>query len=222
MKLYSLGLVALSAMAFAASAQAAVPLSNGDFSNPAVSGPNAPLFQTFYASTSDTIGAWKVSSGNVDLIGNYWNGPTPGAASVDLNGFNPGAISQNILGLTPGQHFDVKFSFAGNPAGGQAIKTLLVSLDGGSTQTLTFDTTGHSTNNMGWKSESLAFTATGGSNILKFASGDSDSNSYWGPAIASISIAAPEPATWAMMLIGFGGLGATLRMNRRRAAVAAA
>jgi hypothetical protein len=32
----------------------------------------------------------------------------------------------------------------------------------------------------------------------------------------------PEPATWAMMLIGFGGLGAALRMNRRRTTAIAA
>jgi hypothetical protein len=30
--------------------------------------------------------------------------------------------------------------------------------------------------------------------------------------------AVPEPATWAMMIIGFGGVGATLR-NRRRSAM---
>jgi hypothetical protein len=30
----------------------------------------------------------------------------------------------------------------------------------------------------------------------------------------------PEPATWAMMLMGFGGLGAMLRRNRRQAALA--
>jgi hypothetical protein len=29
-------------------------------------------------------------------------------------------------------------------------------------------------------------------------------------------MAVPEPATWAMMLLGFGGLGAALRRNRRR------
>ena len=32
----------------------------------------------------------------------------------------------------------------------------------------------------------------------------------------------PEPATWAMMLIGFGGLGAAMRTSRRKGALAAA
>jgi len=33
-----------------------------------------------------------------------------------------------------------------------------------------------------------------------------------------IGTAVPEPATWAMMLAGFGGLGAAIRSQRRRAA----
>jgi hypothetical protein len=32
----------------------------------------------------------------------------------------------------------------------------------------------------------------------------------------------PEPATWAMMLVGFGGLGAVLRRSRRKATLASA
>jgi len=226
-KMISLSVAALSALAFAASAQAAASLSNGDFTTPAVSGANAPAFQTFSASTPDYIGSWKVSSGTVDLIGTYWTNPA-GSASVDLDGNTPGAISQAISGLKTGQHFDVRFLFSGNPKGsehgGNPVKTLIVNLDDGSSRTLTFDTTavGNTTGDMRWKSESLAFTATGGSNVLQFASGDTDPNSLWGPAVAGVSIAAPEPATWAMMLIGFGGLGAALRMNRRRSAVAAA
>jgi hypothetical protein len=34
--------------------------------------------------------------------------------------------------------------------------------------------------------------------------------------------AVPEPAVWAMMLVGFGGIGATLRASRRRSAAVAA
>jgi len=37
----------------------------------------------------------------------------------------------------------------------------------------------------------------------------------------SVSAGVPEPATWAMMLVGFGGLGVAMR-SRRRLAVAAA
>jgi hypothetical protein len=37
-----------------------------------------------------------------------------------------------------------------------------------------------------------------------------------GSRFGSITIPGiPEPATWAMMLIGFGGLGAAMRMRRR-------
>jgi hypothetical protein len=47
-----------------------------------------------------------------------------------------------------------------------------------------------------------SFTANGGGNF-------------------SADISVPEPATWAMMLIGFGGIGLTVR-NRRRSAIVAA
>ena len=34
--------------------------------------------------------------------------------------------------------------------------------------------------------------------------------------------AVPEPATWAMMLVGFGGMGAAIRAKRRKLALASA
>ena len=52
--------------------------------------------------------------------------------------------------------------------------------------------------------ESLTFTA-GATNTLSFASQDLASD--FGPVIGGVSIAIPEPATWAMMLLGFAGLG---------------
>jgi len=41
-------------------------------------------------------------------------------------------------------------------------------------------------------------------------------SSIYGPVTISAAFAVPEPATWAMMLMGFGGLGLALRGARRR------
>jgi hypothetical protein len=44
----------------------------------------------------------------------------------------------------------------------------------------------------------------------------------WGTWISDLTLSAvPEPSTWAMMLVGFGGLGAALRGSRRKRAATA-
>lgn len=50
--------------------------------------------------------------------------------------------------------------------------------------------------------DNLALTTTAGTNRVNFA--------------APVSGAVPEPATWAMMLLGFGCVGSAMRRNRRR------
>ena len=42
--------------------------------------------------------------------------------------------------------------------------------------------------------------------------------SLFGIAIAGVNGAVPEPATWGMMIVGFGAVGATMRRRRRAAA----
>jgi len=58
-----------------------------------------------------------------------------------------------------------------------------------------------------------------GSGILDLVGEDG----YWGPnlyfgAASGFTGGVPEPATWAMMLVGFGGLGAALRSRRKSVA----
>jgi hypothetical protein len=66
------------------------------------------------------------------------------------------------------------------------------------------------------------FTATDTKQTLNFMSLGTPNGLPPMAALDGVSLTAvPEPATWAMMLIGFGGLGAMIR-RRNRAAMAAA
>ncbi len=67
-----------------------------------------------------------------------------------------------------------------------------------------------------WAPYSFTFVATGSSELLSFAA-DGSAGCCYGPALDNVSIAAvPEPATWSMMLLGFGAIGVGLRRRKPR------
>lgn len=204
----SLIAAAAAALLLPATANAATVV-NGDFET----GPNPGSFTTVNA--GGTIGAWTVLSGSVDYIGSYWQ-PQGGARSVDLNGNNQGAIQQAIATVI-GQAYEVTFWLAGNPDNGPQIKTIKVAAANGNGM-FTFDTFGVSRAAMGWQKYTFNFTANSASTLLSFASQDAGA---YGAALDSVSISAvPEPATWAMMLLGLGFVGGAMRSRRRKQNVA--
>ena len=69
---------------------------------------------------------------------------------------------------------------------------------------------------------SFNFVGTG-SDTLSIGAANSQGYYYVdGVSVEGLSAGVPEPATWAMMLVGFGGLGAAIRRRRSQAALAAA
>jgi hypothetical protein len=71
-------------------------------------------------------------------------------------------------------------------------------------------------------SQSLTFTATGPTEVLSFFANGGPSGVPPFALLDGVSMmAVPEPSTWAMMLIGFGGLGVDAFRSRRKAAAAA-
>jgi len=208
----------------AATPAAAASIVNGSFEA------GAPIpaggFTTESAGSGDITG-WTVGGVSVDYIGTYWQA-ADGQRSIDLSGsiFDPqtntasGAVSQ-VLTTVTGKTYKVSFALAGNPdgPGGDSLKVLVTTASGAFPQVDTF-LAGAGFNShaaMGWVTKNFTFKATSGSTLLAFAS---DNDSFYGPALDNVSISAiPEPATWAMMIAGFGVAGATIRAARRRHAL---
>ncbi|PKW16197.1 choice-of-anchor C domain-containing protein [Saccharopolyspora spinosa] len=157
----------------------------GSFETPTVA---ANTFQGL--ATGQSVGAWRVTSGNVDLIGaGYWQA-AEGDQSVDLNGTNAGAVSQTFT-TVPGTTYMVTYSLAGNPEGSPNLKTGKVLVSGQNFQDFSFDTTGKTTTNMGYVRRQVTFVATSTSTTLTFTS--TTPNSAWGPVIDDVTVKACPP-----------------------------
>jgi choice-of-anchor C domain-containing protein len=173
---------------------------------------------------STGITGWVVGGDSVDYIGGYWNAED-GSRSVDLSGNANGSVAQTF-DTVAGQTYVVNFFLAGNPDGGPAAKLAITSADGAQQQSNVFTVVPgvNTRSNMGWADYTYQFTAATTSTTLAFASA---TNTAFGPALDNVSIATvaglgvPEPASWALMLLGFGGLGAVLRRQRRAVAATA-
>jgi hypothetical protein len=220
------------AMMVAGSANASVNLvKDGSFT----AAPDPGLFATYDADgnyAGDKFGSWQVTNGNVDLIGTYWNPPSLGSRSVDLDGFTAGQIYQQVKFAHAGT-YKLTFKLSGNPemlTTSNAKKGVEVTIGGAgksmvAQQDFYYTVTNPLKTAMTYDTESLIFTINPGTKLSKglFFSSLSEDNTATGAVLGDVSITAvPEPATWALMLIGFGGLGAALRMNRRRTMTATA
>ena len=162
------------------------------------------------AGDSTSLTGWNVTSGNIDYIGSLWTAGD-GSRSLDLSGTTHGTIEQIIAGFTLGHSYRLSFLMAANTEGGPTIKSLQASI-GASTQTFTFDGTGHSNVNMGWSQRTLDFVATSSSMALDFT-GLQDG--LYGTALDAVAITpVPEPGT--LSLLGSAALVCSLGAIRRR------
>ena len=202
-------LVAMAASVMLSSAANASLLVNGSFELGSPQ-PSAGSFATLGAGNSSITG-WTVSSGSIDWINGYWQAKD-GTHSIDLAGGVPGGIEQTF-NTVAGTVYSVNYWLSGNPDGGDIGKDGVVAAINGSVVDASSSITGiqGSTHaNMNYSLKNFTFTASGNSTTLRFTSDPSES--AYGAVIDMVTVAAvPEPTTWAMMLVGFGVVGASMR-----------
>lgn len=205
-------------LSFVSPASAAVNLlTNGGFESGDYSGAN---FDTLSAG-SLAITGWTIGGNSIDWVASYWQA-AEGIRSVDLSGTGLGSVSQDFT-ATAGQKYLVSFFLSGNPDGSPTTKQVSVDVDGVS-QIFNFVIGGNSHSDMQWQPYSFLFTANQALETLKFTSlASGDGPFSYGAALDNVTVSAvPELSTWAMMLLGFAGIGFFAYRNSKRAAIAVA
>ena len=127
----------------------------------------------------------------------------------------PTGTSGGVAGTIAGPYLDL-------PAGSVISAASTFSATSSSTQTAAFQASG--THNLGFRffNEAtsavnygyLTLTSTGPLGFPATVNGWTFENSGGAITVPSVRGAVPEPATWAMMLLGFGGIGAAMRRRR--------
>jgi hypothetical protein len=135
-----------------------------------------------------------------------------GCQNLEVNANTFGTVVQNVTGLTVGDSYNLTWYYGGRPGGGP--QQLDVSFGGAQ---VAIDSGSYGS----WTRNSVEITAISSSEVLQFASVNVGGLPSYGNEVTNVALSVPEPAIWAMMLAGFGGLGLASFARRRRALVAA-
>ena len=232
--LSSVALAASMALAIGSAAHATDVITNGSFN----SGPSANAqfgsgfggqtvtgwtggsgYQLYFVGgTQTTVSATSQYNSNLEHFYSSASAlSADGGNFVALDGDSavPGSISQTISGLEVGKTYTLSFDWAAGQLAnrtGDITEQLQVSF-GGETQ-LTSILSVPSTQFSGWNVVTMYFTPTATTQTLSFLSLGTPNGLPPMALLDGVSMTVPEPATWAMMLIGFGGLGFMIRRRR--------
>jgi hypothetical protein len=177
------------------------------------------------ATTSlNSVALWDASNGG----SNSWTGTAPGGVNfVAMDGdygTNTAPITQTITGLTVGNTYTLSFEYAfaqQKGYGGATSQNISASFGGTTIFTSSPNYALPSYGFSGWSTETLNVTATNSSEVLSFlAYGNLPVPPFALLTGVSLTGAVPEPATWAMMIVGLGAMGVAARRRRRMLATA--
>ena len=184
------------------------------------------LFHSNTATTQSAVGQYYSSGAGREFLNAATASPTGGNfVALDGDAGFASPMYQQINGLTVGQVYTLSFYYAAGQIASRVGGPVTESITAGfgtdlnhmqifTTPTLTV--TNPASSFSGWSLASTNFTATATSQFLGFLSNGTPSGQ---PPVAlldgvKLTAAVPEPASWAMMIGGFGFIGAALRRSR--------
>ncbi|MGO9941190.1 MAG: hypothetical protein ACLPIC_00215 [Rhodoblastus sp.] len=167
------------------------------------------------------LSLWDQANGGAST----WNGLTKSGTgnfvAMDSD-FETAPLTQTITGLTSGKTYYLTFNYAfGQQYGfsGPTVQSLTASLGGTSWTSANFDVANHGFT--GWQSVEVGFKANSTSEVLSFlASGNLPVPPFALVSNVSMTAGVPELSTWALMLMGFAGLGFAGHRRAKNRAVA--
>lgn len=213
--------VALAALMAAAALPAQAQVTNGDFETP---GTYTGLYLTSLPGWQLTPGGtWSVHTANSTAyngVGGLNSTGTGTFVAFNAGDSVPGGSISQSFALAAGT-YDLSFLFGafGGSGGSQSLSYLLTDTSG---TLLSGTINAGATIDLAtlFGSNSFNFYTAGGPVTLTFTDASSSTSSIDG-FLDSVAISAvPETGTWAMMLLGFGMLGGTLRRRRAKPAIA--
>jgi hypothetical protein len=221
-------LAALAAVGASPAAAATNLIVNGDFETPAA--PSKGF--TIFGGGSHGLTGWTVlgpASNAVALLANDYTEPNVafesehGGSALDLSGGgNTGptaGVSQDVA-TEIGKAYVLKF-WLGN-ADGNNNYTLpsTLSLAFNDAPATAFTNANITRRGVNWQEVTVAFRATTSTTSIIFQNATPRGDAFTGLDNVSLTAGVPEPATWTMMIAGFGFAGAALRRRVRTANVA--
>lgn len=169
-----------------------------------------------------------IADPNVTYVGNVLQGPQTGSTSASppyggsVTGDNTkyASVQESTTGTfstLPGFYLSTFSFYLGSP---DSYNTLTFNLLGGGSQTFSGEDiwggspAGTGDRTLGYR----VYYDFGGAKVTSITFGTGDTNAFEFDGIAGNVAMVPEPGTWALMIMGFGGAGAMIR--RRKAALA--